>query len=118
MAKMFITLAEAQEKLGKSEGEIKAYCREGRLREFRDGPRLMFKVDQVEALAIIDSVIDESSLLALQKDEHETECKPELKLRDYTVPNNRPRLIDVVVSLIILGVIGYLFMHTRFEWIP
>src|SRR5438874_3669568 len=50
MAKMFYTLDETKASLGKSEEEIKQYAREGRLREFRDGPRLMFKADQVEQL--------------------------------------------------------------------
>src|SRR4051794_5528818 len=50
MAKMFYTLEEAKGALGKSEDEIKQFAREGRLREFRDGPRLMFKADQVEQL--------------------------------------------------------------------
>src|SRR5918997_6608859 len=50
MAKMFYTLEEAKTALGKNEEEIKQYAREGRLREFRDGPRLMFKADQVEQL--------------------------------------------------------------------
>jgi len=50
MAKMFYTLDEAKAALGKSEDEIKAYAREGRLREFRDGPCLMFKSDQIEAI--------------------------------------------------------------------
>jgi hypothetical protein len=50
MAKMFYTLDEAKTALGKSEEDIKQLAREGRLREFRDGPRLMFKADQVEAL--------------------------------------------------------------------
>src|SRR3954452_13018129 len=50
MAKMFYTLDEAKAALGKNEEEIKQYAREGRLREFRDGPRLMFKADQVETL--------------------------------------------------------------------
>src|SRR5271165_3560647 len=50
MAKMFYTLDEAKSALGKNEEEIKQYTREGRLREFRDGPRLMYKADQVEAL--------------------------------------------------------------------
>ena len=50
MAKMFYTMEEAKAALGKSEDEIKQYAREGRLREFRDGPRLMFKADQVEQL--------------------------------------------------------------------
>jgi hypothetical protein len=50
MAKMFYTLDEAKAALGKNEEEIKQLSREGRLREFRDGPRLMFKADQVDAL--------------------------------------------------------------------
>src|SRR5262249_1414952 len=50
MAKMFYTLDEAKAALGKNEEEIKQFAREGRLREFRDGPRLMFKADQVEQL--------------------------------------------------------------------
>ena len=50
MAKMFYTLDEAKAALGKNEEEIKQLAREGRLREFRDGPRLMFKADQVESL--------------------------------------------------------------------
>ena len=50
MAKMFYTIEEAKSALDKSEDEIKQYAREGRLREFRDGPRLMFKADQVEQL--------------------------------------------------------------------
>lgn len=50
MAKMFYTLDETRTALGKSEEDIKQLTREGRLREFRDGPRLMFKADQVEQL--------------------------------------------------------------------
>ncbi len=50
MAKMFYTLDETKAALGKNEEEIKQFAREGRLREFRDGPRLMFKADQVESL--------------------------------------------------------------------
>jgi len=50
MAKMFYTLEETKTALARSEDEIKQLAREGRLREFRDGPRLMFKADQVEQL--------------------------------------------------------------------
>src|SRR5688500_3222403 len=50
MAKMFYTLDETKAALGRNEEEIKQLAREGRLREFRDGPRLMFKADQVETL--------------------------------------------------------------------
>src|SRR5207302_7534125 len=47
---MFYTLEETKSALGKPEDEIKQFAREGRLREFRDGPRLMFKADQVDQL--------------------------------------------------------------------
>lgn len=50
MAKMFYTLDETKAALNRSEEDIKNLAREGRLREFRDGPRLMFKADQVETL--------------------------------------------------------------------
>ena len=50
MAKMFYTMDETKAALGKTEEEVKQLARDGRLREFRDGPRLMFKADQVEAL--------------------------------------------------------------------
>jgi hypothetical protein len=50
MAKMFYTLEETKTALQKNEEEIKQLAREGRLREFRDGPRLMFKADQVESI--------------------------------------------------------------------
>src|SRR3954467_11492078 len=50
MAKMFYTLDETKGALVLNEEEIKQLSREGRLREFRDGPRLMFKADQVDNL--------------------------------------------------------------------
>src|SRR2546428_3098633 len=50
MAKMFLKLDEVKTILGKNEEEIKQLTREGRLREFRDGPTLMYKADQVEAI--------------------------------------------------------------------
>jgi hypothetical protein len=50
MAKMFYTMDETKAALGKSEDQIKELAHEGRLREFRDGARIMFKADQVETL--------------------------------------------------------------------
>jgi len=50
MAGMFYSLQEAAEKLNKTEDEIKQIVKEGGLREFRDGPNLLFKVEEVEAL--------------------------------------------------------------------
>ena len=50
MAKMFYTLDEAKAALGKIRRRDPPVRPRGRLREFRDGPRLMFKADQVEQL--------------------------------------------------------------------
>ncbi len=50
MAGMFYSLQEVAAKLGKTEEEVKDIIKQGRLREFRDGPNLLFKVDEVEAL--------------------------------------------------------------------
>ncbi len=51
MAKMFYTLEEAAQKLGKSEDEVRELASSGRVQEFRDRDKLMFKVDQVDLLA-------------------------------------------------------------------
>jgi len=51
MAKMFYTTDEAAQKLGISGDQLKQLITENKLREFRDGARVMFKVDQVDKLA-------------------------------------------------------------------
>jgi len=50
MAKMFYTTEEASQKLGVSGDQLKQLVSESKLREFRDGARVMFKVDQVDKL--------------------------------------------------------------------
>ncbi len=51
MAKMFYTLEEVSEKLGKNEDEVKDLVKTGQIQEFRDRDRLMFKVEQIDLLA-------------------------------------------------------------------
>ena len=51
MAKMFYSVEETCEKLGKSEDEVKGMVESGQLQEFRDREKLMFKVDQIDLLA-------------------------------------------------------------------
>lgn len=51
MAGMFYSLQEAAERLGLSEEDFKGIVEQGKLREFRDGSNLLFKVDEVETLA-------------------------------------------------------------------
>jgi hypothetical protein len=51
MAKMFYTLEEVAEKLGKSEDDVREMASTGQIQEFRDRDKLMFKVDQIDLLA-------------------------------------------------------------------
>lgn len=51
MAKMFYTLEEAAERLGVNEDEIKRLASTGKLQQFRDREKLMYKRDQVDAMA-------------------------------------------------------------------
>ncbi|UCG57703.1 MAG: helix-turn-helix domain-containing protein [Phycisphaerales bacterium] len=50
MAGMFYSLEETAKRLNKTEEQVTELAKEGKLREFRDGPNLLFKVDEVEAL--------------------------------------------------------------------
>ncbi|OPZ97686.1 MAG: hypothetical protein BWY71_01530 [Planctomycetes bacterium ADurb.Bin412] len=50
MAKMFYSQEEVQAKLGRSTDEIKKIVADGKLREFRDGNKIMYKVDEVDNL--------------------------------------------------------------------
>jgi len=82
MAGMFYSLREAAEKLNISEDQLKELAREGKLREFRDGPNLLFKVDEVEAL-IPDFETPEPEM---GEPEPEAEEAIELDLADTEVP--------------------------------
>ncbi len=52
MAKMFYSSEEVQSKLGQSAEEVKKLVQDGQLREFRDGAKVMFKVDEVDNLDV------------------------------------------------------------------
>jgi hypothetical protein len=51
MAKMFYSLEEAAERLGKSAAEVQQMASSGQLQEFKDRDKLMFKREQVDLLA-------------------------------------------------------------------
>lgn len=66
MAKMFYSLAEAAKRLGKSEADVRQMASRGEITEFRDGDRLLFKVDQIDLLAGDDADdADMSSMIPL-----------------------------------------------------
>jgi len=50
MAGMFYSLEEAAEKLNMTKEQVENLVKEGKLREFRDGANVLFKVDEVEAV--------------------------------------------------------------------
>lgn len=50
MAGMFYSLKETAEKLGIAEDEVQQLATDGKLREFRDGSSLLFKIEEIEAL--------------------------------------------------------------------
>ncbi|MBX3355762.1 MAG: helix-turn-helix domain-containing protein [Phycisphaeraceae bacterium] len=49
--KLFYTLEEAAQKLGKSTDEVMAMARSGQLQEFRDKEKIMFKVESIDLLS-------------------------------------------------------------------
>lgn len=51
MAKMFYTVEEAADKLGKSTDEMVRMAESGQIQLFRDRERMMFKVEQIDLLA-------------------------------------------------------------------
>ncbi len=50
MAGMFYSLQETAQKLGKTEEQVKQMVQDGKLREFRDGANLLFRVEDGSAL--------------------------------------------------------------------
>jgi len=66
MAKLFYTLAEASERLGKTEDEVREMATSGQLEEMRDGEDIMFKRQQVDLLA--DDGDDDGAVMDLDLD--------------------------------------------------
>ena len=85
MAGMFYSIREVAEKLGKSEDEVRQLVKGGRLREFRDGPNLLFKVDEVAAL------MSDTGVVAADKGaEKPAEPKPEEEAEEILLAPETP----------------------------
>ena len=65
MAKMFYSIEEAAQRMGKSVDQVKKMASSGQLQEFRDRDRLMFKREQVDLLAGDVGAIDAGAELPL-----------------------------------------------------
>ncbi len=66
MAKLFYSLEEAAERLGKSTDQVREMAASGQLQEFRDRDRLMFKREQVDIIAGVGP--EESGMIPLAED--------------------------------------------------
>ena len=89
MAGLFYSLQEVAQKLHKTEDEIREMAKAGKLREFRDGPNLLFKADEIDALTKQDTEADfeqimlaETGVPATGKEDGKTPSKPEEKPDD------------------------------------
>jgi excisionase family DNA binding protein len=85
MAGMFYSSQEAAEKLSKTEDELKQLVKEGKLREFRDGANVLFKVDEVENL------MSESDVIGLAEE-------PELKVSKPEAPESEFPELEIEAS--------------------
>lgn len=83
MAGMFYSLKEAAKKLNKTEEELKQIVKEGKLREFRDGPNLLFKVEEIEALMSDTSAIGLEEIQEIEPQESEI---PALEVQELEMP--------------------------------
>jgi hypothetical protein len=72
MAEKFYSLEEVIEKLGKTGDEVREMVQQGKLREFRFGANISYKVEEVEALKVeldeseVDLVLDETGEISLE----------------------------------------------------
>jgi excisionase family DNA binding protein len=80
MAGMFYSLKEAAAKLNITEQEVKDLAKQGKLREFRDGSNLLFKIDEVEAMmADMGAAEPQEEPLPMEETEEFTEAaEPEM----------------------------------------
>jgi len=72
MAKMFYSSDETEQKLGLSAEQLKKLVTDGKLREFRDGAKIMFKVDEVDNLNLAGLTGSGSGEIGLAPEEEDT----------------------------------------------
>jgi len=81
MAGMFYSLEEVVAKLKKTEADVKEMVKEGKLREFRDGSKVLYKVEEVDKLAEEHAPLDLSAADEIAKaDAASAESEIELTL--------------------------------------
>jgi hypothetical protein len=88
MSGMFFSLKETAQQLGKSEDQVKQLVKAGKLREFRDGANLLFKIDEVNALVSegIDVGLEAVDLEETPAEEQPVEEQPVEAVEEETIP--------------------------------
>jgi hypothetical protein len=92
MAGMFYSLKDAAEKLKKTQEELKQLVKQGKLREFRDGAHLLFKIDEVEALMADTSITAAKEPSVPEIPEMEL---PEMEIPETAVPEQEMPEIEI-----------------------
>jgi len=93
MAGMFYSLQETAERLGKTEDDVKQLAADGKLREFRDGSNLLFKIEEVNALMAeeLDKGMESDIDLGLEPETPEVEAEtPEVEPETPEVEDETP----------------------------
>lgn len=85
MAGTFYTLQEAAQKLGKTETQVKELIKQGKIREYRDGTKVLYKQDEINKLA---EESDSISLIADSEMNLELEKTAEIQLEPDTTPES------------------------------
>jgi hypothetical protein len=92
MAGMFYSLKDAAEKLKKTQEELKKLVKQGKLREFRDGSHLLFKIDEVESLMADTGVMAAKEPSVPEIPELEL---PEMEIPETAVPEQEMPEIEI-----------------------
>ncbi len=93
MAGTFYSAEEAAEKLNKTQKELRELVKDGKLREFRDGSNLLFKAEEVDALA------DEVDIIALEDTIAPESAPPPKTTEEKTEPPESEAQEPVLESL-------------------
>src|SRR4030042_2052652 len=97
---MFYSLKESAEKLNKTEEEIREIVRQGKLREFREGPNSLFKVDEIESLMSDTSIMPSKEITAPSAQQPDEEAipsvpEPAMTQEPSTQPEPTPEPIEI-----------------------
>ncbi|MBW8015307.1 MAG: helix-turn-helix domain-containing protein [Planctomycetes bacterium] len=96
MAGMFFTMQEVADKLSKSEEQIHELIQEGKLREFRDGTKLLFKVSEVESLASQLPIIADGEPVEILPNDSEVVLEPIAEPTPAAAPTPTVDELDIV----------------------